>query len=73
MFAHGIMENSTRFNHFFQELCGKYGCTVYAMDHRNHGRSTSEGAPPSCYIGEWAEVTGDLGVPPTHAPTPMHA
>jgi alpha-beta hydrolase superfamily lysophospholipase len=53
------MENSSRFNHVLQQLCGANGCAVYSMDHRNHGHSSPGGTAPSGFFDEWGQVTGD--------------
>ena len=31
---HGIHEHSSRFSHFFEELCAAHGFIVFSFDHR---------------------------------------
>ena len=61
IFGHGIHDHCERFNHFFEELCGKHNMIVLSMDYRGHGRSTAGrgAAPPSGYFHTWDGVLDD--------------
>lgn len=53
--AHGLGEHGGRYQHVAAELVGK-GMTVYAIDHRGHGRSGG----PRAFLDRWRNAVADL-------------
>ncbi|KDE10953.1 lysophospholipase [Rhodococcus aetherivorans] len=53
--CHGFGEHARRYDHVIERL-GDLGLTVYALDHRGHGRSGGR----RVYLREMAEYTGDV-------------
>ncbi|NGP08138.1 alpha/beta hydrolase [Rhodococcus sp. 14C212] len=53
--CHGFGEHARRYDHVIERL-GDLGLTVYALDHRGHGRSGGR----RVYLRKMAEYTGDV-------------
>ena len=53
--AHGLGEHSGRYAHVAEALTA-IGCSVHALDHRGHGRSSG----PRALVDRWAYIVADL-------------
>jgi len=54
--VHGLSEHSSRYMNLVNALV-PLGITVYAFDHRGHGRSTNKRV---AHVNDWAEYRGDV-------------
>ncbi|MFC4160374.1 alpha/beta hydrolase [Chitinimonas lacunae] len=56
--AHGMAEHAARYDRLAQAL-NQAGCSVWALDHRGHGRSVEDGRYGHFGVG-WSQVVADL-------------
>ena len=60
IFAHGIQENSSRYNHLLQGMAKEGNIAAFSMDHVNHGYSYKAGKKrPSGYFSSLENVLDD--------------